>query len=252
MPYVAALEGLYTNGVKFRHGQLIMVVGRPGSGKTAFALWLAAQWNLPTEYCSADMDATAISTRVAAMRTGVPTDEIETMMRGNDAESILSSVDSTHMTYSFDSPITEKGLTEELTAFLELNGDWPSVLVIDNLMDVEFCATDREEQMHFLQRLSEMTRWGKGITIIVLAHARELTNDVVNPPSRDELNNKLSQKPRLTLSVAINPMTSEFRVACLKQSGGKADPSAQDYRTLQAYPNTNRFGPYVVPGPAKW
>ena len=106
--------------------------------------------------------------------------------------------------------------------------------------------------MHFLQYLSNMTRWDKGITVLVLAHARELTNEVVNPPSRDELNNKLSQKPRLTLSVAINPMTSEFRVACLKQSGGKADPSAQDYRTLQADPKTNRFAPYVIPGANTW
>src|SRR5690606_39630123 len=65
-----------------------------------------------------------------------------------------------------------------------------------------------------------------------------------SPPSRDQVKGGLSEKPELTLSVALDPHTYAFNVAVIKQRMGRSDPSAQTFQTLRCYPELTRFGPY--------
>ena len=65
-----------------------------------------------------------------------------------------------------------------------------------------------------------------------------------NPPSRDQIKGGMSEKPELTLSVAINPKSYEFHIAVLKQRMGPSDPTAQSYATIRADPERTRFLPY--------
>jgi hypothetical protein len=244
MPRIPALEQLYQHGVKFRKGQLIMIAGRPGSQKTGFAMWLLANWNLPTLYFAADTDSFECSTRLAAMRTGMTTEQIEMGMRDSEQRKLIEdAVAGVNITWSHDNPLTMDGLQQELTAYVELHGEWPTVCCLDNLMDCEYAATDHAEQMNVMVYLKALVA-ETGMTMIVLHHALESGfGDVTLPPSRDQIANKVSQKPQLTLTVALNPFNQDYRVAAVKQRGGRSDPSATDYVTLKAYPETTRFGP---------
>lgn len=243
LPRINGLEQLYQHGVKFRTGQLMMIAGRPGAQKSGFALWLLANWNLPTLYFAADMDSFECSTRLASLRTGRTTEDVEREMANGGRSAILDAVKNIDITWSHDNPLTLDGLQQELTAYVELHDRYPAMIVIDNLMDMEYCATDHTEQMNAMVYLKSLVA-ETGSNILVLHHCLESNvGDIRKPPSRDQIANKVSQKPQLTLTVALDPYNGDYGVACVKQRGGKSDPSATDYVTLKAYPETTRFGP---------
>lgn len=230
-----------------------MIAGRSGSGKSAFALWLAVQWNLPTLYLSADMNGFQASTRVAAMLTAHPVEEIERRMgaegTAEEKQQILNALAKVNMTFSFHAPITFANMYDEIGAYVELHDRYPELIVVDNLMDIEGCESDYTEQQAAMQEIAKINR-GTGANFLILHHATDKSSraeaDPFSPPSRGEVKSGLSEKPRLSLSVALNPNNSQFRVAIIKQTNGYSDPSAANYDTLISMPETTRFHPYRV------
>lgn len=252
MPKVVELEDLYKyrGGVTFRRGQLIMVVGRSGAGKSGFTLWLCRQWGVRTLYLSADMSGFTASTRLASMALDATTHEVEAMIKGSDVarQAVLDALADMNITFSFASPITWRGLDEEIFSYVEEWNEYPEVLVVDNLMDIENCHSDYSEQMSAIQDLTALAR-KTGMTIIILHHATDKgTNaamDPFSPPSRNEVKGGLSEKPELTLSVALNPNGNAFRVAPIKQREGFCDPSGKSFVTLRSRPEFTKYERYA-------
>lgn len=243
------MESVYRKGVRFKIGQVIMLVGRSGSGKSALALGLVDGWNLPTLYLSGDMSEHDVSVRIASMRLGATSDEVEAMT-GPDAsevaqQAVADAMGGSPITLS-SGPIHWRGLADDLTAYVELWNAWPAVIVIDNLMDIEGCEADYTAQMAAMQEIVALARF-TGSTVMVLHHATDKTQgDLTWPPTRSEVKGGLSEKPELTLSVALNPSDLTLRVACIKQRSGPSDPTAQSIATLRARPEYNRFERLVV------
>lgn len=249
LPRIAALETLYRMGVRPRAGEVMMIAGRSGTQKSGFALWFVAQMKLPTLYFSADMSAFQASVRLACSTTGETTEQVEAGMLEPSRKHIYTdAVDTLPITFSFGSPITWRGIDAELDAYVELHNAYPEVMVIDNLMDIDGCSSDYAAQMDAMQNISDLSR-NTSSTIIVLAHASdkgwEAKSDPWKPPSRDQIKNGMSEKPELTLSVALDPQSYIYRIACLKQRMGPSDPSAQTFAILRAEPERTRFVPYL-------
>ncbi|MGW1558294.1 AAA family ATPase [Streptomyces sp. NPDC002144] len=246
LPRVEAFDALYGMGCRPRHGEVIMIAGRSGTQKSGFALYWVAQMNLPTLYFSADMSAFTASSRLASMATGDTTEMVEAGMAagGRHREEYLSSLAPLNITFSFGSPITWKTVDEELEAYVELWDAYPAVLVFDNLMDFEGAESDYTEQMSVMSGLTELAR-ATGATVIVLHHASdkswEAKSDPWAPPSRDQVKGGLSEKPELSLSVALDPTSHEYRVAVIKQRMGPCDPTARRYASMRCHPEVTRF-----------
>jgi hypothetical protein len=267
LPRIDELHDLYQRcGVTFRHGQVVMIAGRSGSQKSGFALWLAAQWKLPTIYFSADMSAFTASSRLACMVTGDRTEHIEAgMARGGkarqrylDALAPLTSIERDGEVvggfhFSFGSPITWRAIDEELDAYVELWNAYPELVVFDNLMDFAGAESDYTAQMQVMADVTEFART-TGAMSMILHHATdkswEAKADPWRPPSRDQVKGGLSEKPELSLSVAFDPHSYEFNIACIKQRMGPSDPTAQTYTRLRAFPEQTRFIRYQTPGAA--
>lgn len=245
LPRVPALAALYNIGVKPRHGEVIMVAGRSGTQKSGFALWWTAQMNLPTLYFSGDMSAFTASSRIASMRMGMNTEVVERLLadHGDAAEEIIRQADMVNIQFSFGK-ITWPGVDAEIEAYIELHNRYPEVMVFDNLMDIEDAASDYTEQMEVMNSLTDLAR-ATGATVMVLHHASdkswEAKSDPWSPPSRDQVKGGLSEKPELSLSVALNPQSHEYRVACIKQRMGPCDPTAQSYARIRAIPDKTQF-----------
>lgn len=137
LPRVPAFEALYQWGMRPRQGEVVMIAGRSGSGKSALALFWVAQMNLPTLYVSADMSAFTASTRLASMVTGDTTEEIEMAMALGDGDRYFEAMRDMKIQFSFGSPIVWQSLYDEIDAYVELWDQFPSVVVIDNLMDFD-------------------------------------------------------------------------------------------------------------------
>lgn len=245
LPRVPDLEPLYRMGVRPRHGEVVMIAGRSGTQKSGFALWWTAQMSLPTLYFSADMSPFTASARIASMFIGEPTEAIEErMLRGGLAkQQCIDAIDSVPITFAFGS-LNWQTVDEELESYVELWDRYPEVVVFDNLMDFENAESDYTEQMAVMSNATAFAR-ETGATTILLHHATDKSMDAKNapydPPSRQEVKGGLSEKPELTLSVALDPNTLEYKVACIKQRMGPSDPAARRYAILRAEPNLTRF-----------
>lgn len=245
LPEVPAFEALYRQGCTPRQGEVIMVAGRSGTGKSAFALYWVKEMNLPTLYFSADMSAYQASIRLACSVMQMSTEEVEARMAegGRSAAAIEAALSKLDITFSFGE-ISWRGLDEEIQAYVELRNEYPKVIVIDNLMDVEGAESSYEVQMATMQSINDLSR-ETGATVIVLHHASDKSWDARNdpwmPPSRQEIKGGLSEKPALSLTVAFNPQTYDYRVAVVKQRMGRCDPTGKTFATLTADLATNTF-----------
>lgn len=223
-----------------------MIAGRSGTQKSGLALFWVAQMNLPTLYFSADMSPFTASSRLASMVTGDTTELVEAGMAkgGHHRARYLRALAPSQITFAFGSPITWRAMDEELESYVELWDAYPKVIVCDNLMDFDGAESDYTAQMAVMSGLTELAR-STGATVIVLHHASdkswEAKTDPWAPPSRDQVKGGLSEKPELSLSVALDPTTLEFRIAVIKQRMGASDPTARRYAVLWAEPECTRF-----------
>ncbi|WP_327431402.1 AAA family ATPase [Streptomyces sp. NBC_01236] len=246
LPRVEAFDALYGMGCRPRHGEVIMIAGRSGTQKSGLALFWVASMNLPTLYFSADMSAFTSSSRLASMQTGDTTEMVEAGMAagGRHREEYLAALAHLDITFAFGSPITWRAVDEEMAAFIELWDAYPQVIVFDNLMDFDGAESDYTEQMSVMSGLTELAR-ATGATVIVLHHASdkswEAKSDPWAPPSRDQVKGGLSEKPELSLSVALDPTSHEYRVAVIKQRMGPCDPTAKRYASMRCHPEVTRF-----------
>ena len=253
LPYVAELEPLYRMGYKPRSGELIMVAGRSGNMKSTFVLWWLQRLHLPTLYFSADMSAFQASTKLASYQLQKTVDQVALDMQVEPdgsftdpgaAEHVLERLSKSPIHFSFGTPIRQNAMVEEINAWVDLYNAYPSVIVVDNLMDMEGCEVGYEEQSLAMQALSNLSRQ-TGATIFVLHHATDKGEkakaDPFAPPPRSEIKNGLSEKAEQVLTVAIDNRDNTFKVAIVKQRMGYTDASAQNFAVMSVNPDKNIF-----------
>ncbi|MFC4336004.1 AAA family ATPase [Salininema proteolyticum] len=252
LPRVPHLRPLYDLGCTIPAGDPVMVCGRSGTMKSLFVMWLCHMLGLPTIYFSADMNPRTVGFRLAAMATGHTTKQVKAAFARKDGHGqYVEALASSPISWEYDSPITWAAIDQALDAHVEVWDAWPRILVIDNLMDVEGAAADYTAQMDAMQGITELTR-DIGCTTIILHHASDKPQskqDPWKPPARSEVKGGMSEKPGLSLSVALDPQTNEYRIAVTKNRHGPSDPSAQTWASLYVDPDTCRFYPSKpVPG----
>ena len=245
LPRVPELTDLYAHGWRPRQGELMMIAGRSGSGKSTFALFYTAKLGLPVLYFSSDMTAAQVNYKLAAASLMEDMEDVEREWRDDEDshDRILDSLADLKFMFSYGG-ITYKKIDDTLDAYVELFDSWPAVIVIDNLMDVEGCESDYTEQQAAMQYIHEM-KSNTGSTVIVLHHATdkgyEVSSDPYAPPARKEIKNGMSEKPEQVLTVGLNGNTNEFKVANVKQRLGRSDPTGRSYATLLAIPAQSRY-----------
>jgi predicted ATP-dependent serine protease len=244
LPRVDELDGLYRFGFVPRRGQLLMVAGQPGAGKSAFALWFAQRMNARTLYFSADMDAHTAVTRLAALITGFTVDEVASGLNGPGFGYYEQELQHTSIQFCFDSGPTLQDVADEIAAYVELWDAYPEVIVIDNAMNVE--AEMGEEHAGLRLIFKELHRLARetGAGVVVLHHTREEASPFI-PQQRASIQGKVAQLPERILTVALDTSQGAFLFAPVKNRGGKQDATGGTYFRLTAVPERATFRPYV-------
>lgn len=228
---------LSQRGIRFREGTVNFIAGTPGSMKTGLALYLVGRWGRPTLYFSADSEPFEMVERLASMQTG---DSVSTV-RAN-YEKYAPGLAELPIRMTFEDSPTYDDVFDEVTAYVEVYGEAPQVIVIDNLMNLtgenenEWGAhRDHARVIHKLCRVT-------GATVLVLAHMGEDLKDPTDRPApRTKLQGKVAQLPKMILSLAFSSANSELKICAVKNRFGPADPSGHDYVSLPCDPACNRF-----------
>ena len=189
-----------------------MLAAPPKSGKTLLALYWTARMGLPTLYFSADTDPMTMATRAAAMRFGVTQDVARELVAKADPETVAGLKDLDNIRWVFETDPTYQDLELETAAYFEVYGDWPEVIVVDNLMNLVGMSENEWGSMRdstkALHRLTRIT----GASVFVCHHMSEGSGDVRMPSPRKMIQGKVSQVPEMILSLALVPELSLIHI----------------------------------------
>lgn len=230
---------LHEEGIRPRRATVTMVAATPASLKSMLTLYWIARMGLPTLFFSADTDAYESMKRAAAMVSGKTMDEVEADIgNGNQGqyEELLAQL---NIRWVFETDPTYEDLSLETAAYAEVFGDFPQMIVVDNLMNIvgdnenEFASM--RDTTKALKRLVRITN----ASVFVLHHMQETEKGNDRPAARNRLQGKVAQLPEMILSIAL--AGDELRISAVKNRFGPGDASGEKYVTVYADPARCRF-----------
>ncbi len=208
--------------ISIRRGEVSMIAGPPGAGKSTVALALALKTQVPTLYASADSHESTMAIRSVSMITGMPQSEVESrMMMDVDWASGLLKQYGSHIKWMFDASPTLGDLEDEINVYRELYGSDPELVVVDNAVDITHESGDEFGSLRSLMR--EVKWWAREMNsaFLILHHTSESYNSNPCPP-RAALHGKIAQIPSLILTLS-SEQPGLMAVAPVKNRYGPAD-----------------------------
>jgi predicted ATP-dependent serine protease len=210
-------------GLSLRRGQFSLLAGAPGTGKSVVATNLAVFTKVPVLFFSADSDEWTVRTRACAILSGSLLDDVEKNLHDEAWESFYADTlrAADHIDFCYQTDIDIDFLVLRLQAHAEMRGDYPHLVVVDNLantivdQDNEFAelrAICRE-----LQRIARTT----GAHIIAAHHVVGTKENGDSPVALADVMGKISKIPEVVLGLSHNGENSVI-LSVPKNRGGKA------------------------------
>jgi predicted ATP-dependent serine protease len=234
-PLPSVFRTFDANKVVIRRSEISMIAGTPGAGKSTLALAIALRAKVPTLYISADTNAHTMAMRLLSMIINKPQSEAE-MLLVEDVEGSRKVINdsSGHIFWSFESAPTLSDLDQEVEAFEELWGCAPTLIVVDNLMDI---ANDGGEEFAAMRSTIKELKYlarDTNAAVLLLHHTKESYLGSPCQP-RSALQGMVAQLPALICTVGSDA-PGFIAVAPVKNRYGKADPSGATAFWLQFNP----------------
>lgn len=210
-------------GVFHRRGQLSIVAAASGVGKSQYATYYAAHASprIPTLYFSCDTDILTLAARVGAGVLATRVKDVERALREKDYETARGVEHATnHIWFAWDNQPSCMDIQNEVEAYSLVMGDWPHLIVIDNLINIDSEGGAGHEQkdgvLAWLQQLAGRTN----AHVMVLQHVTKLYEDGLTPIPKSGLLDSVAKRPRLVITLH---KVSDFLlgVRVVKNSNGK-------------------------------
>lgn len=213
-----------------------MTAGRPGGGKSIFALDHAIKAGVPTLYVSCDMSRFQLATRAAAALTGDSIATVKENLNGRGREKYRAALQGAdHLFLALEKRPDAEALEDVLNCFQERWGIPPHLIVIDNLMNLLSGADNEWAGLREMSQVADYFAHELGACVHLLHHIN-LSDSLDRPGSMNAVKGKVVELPSLILSVSKTE--KEFRFAAVKNREGREDPMAQSYGTLTLDPQT--------------
>lgn len=221
-------EQLKAAGAFVRRGQLTLIAGGPGTGKSLFAHDLIQRGDnmgstTPALYFSADSDSGVMFKRATAIATGYQMTDIERLMDDGDLAGLEQAVQSTtsHIRLDFRSQVTDQEMLDEIDAYAEVWGRYPEVIVMDNLSNL--VVEGAESEFHGLQEncffLHDIAR-DTNASVITLHHVSGEFEGATRPIPLSGIRGKVSKTPEVIFTLVRDGNT--MNVSIVKNRNGRA------------------------------
>lgn len=230
-PLPVVYQSLAARQANLAKGQLTLIIGPASAGKSLLAMNLLVA--MRSQYSLAmllDTEQTTASSRFAAILTG---EEFSAIRDNLDYYIPQLQQGTSHIQTAFLADDADD-IKLQMDAYAQRYGCPPDVLVVDNLGNF---TSGYDNEYAMLKALClELDNMAKREECAVIAchHTTDLIS--CEPAQRDKMLGKVSQYPRLILSVGFNAATAEYKIAVVKNTNGPSDPAAQNPVVLYADP----------------
>jgi predicted ATP-dependent serine protease len=236
-PLPLTFKSLQQNEIVLRRAELNLIAGTPGAGKSSIALAIAVQAQVPTLYMSADTNAHTMGMRVVAMATGMTQSNAEQILKQDkdSAENILKQFD--YLSWSFESSPTLSDIDESVQAFETTWGTSPTLIVIDNLMDIAMDGHEEFSGMRAAMKELKYLARDTNACVLVLHHTKEGFIGTPCQP-RSAIQGLVNQIPALILTIGQEIIGESIYlcVAAVKNRYGRADATGNTFTMLSFDP----------------
>lgn len=240
-------------GVHFRRSQVSLIVGAPGGGKSAVVSHIAKNITydehlddrVPVLYFSADTDRGTMGVRFAAAILNVDINDAEQMLDEGD-EKAWSAVSNamSHVWWSWDSAPTLLDIEKEIEAYVDVTGEYPHLIIVDNLKNL---VPEAEGQRH--EEFDQIMEWLKvlanitGAHVCVLHHVTGMYEDGGTKIPLSGVMGKCAKPCALVLTLHMVTRDPDILgMSIVKNRSGKADGSGNLYAEVPWIPSRSWFG----------
>lgn len=221
---------LSSRGAEVCRGQLCLVVGPPSAGKSLLINNLIVRMRQPTLTFMLDTDQLTAAARFGAILSGDHFHQVKSDIDGYaDRLSELRDLQAVFRADDMDD------VNRQVAAYEQRYGLPPSLLCVDNLGNMTSAMDNEWALLKALTLELDIIARENQIAVIAAHHTTDLTS--CEPAARDKVLGKISQYPRLILSVGLNADTGEYRVAIVKNSSGRTDARAEHPVIMYADPS---------------
>ena len=238
-PLPPTFQAFQREGIILRRAEVTVIAGTPGAGKSSVALHIAARLKQPTLYFSADTNAHTMAMRLLAMRSKINQSVAEQILKSDPVKAGEILKEYNHLYWSFEPSPTLKDLDEEVLAFETIWGRSPTLIVVDNLMDVAIDGHEEFAGMRAVMKELKYLARDTNACVLVLHHTKEGAPGFPCQP-RSALQGMVSQIPAMVLTVGQMMQGSDVYlcIAPVKNRYGKADQTGNTYVSLSFEPGS--------------
>ena len=240
-PLPAPFQAFERAGIVLRRAEVTVIAGTPGAGKSSIALAIASRLKQPVLYFSADTNAHTMAMRLIAMSGKMTQQQAENLIKANPdrAEQVLQ--DNSHIYWSFESSPSLKDIDEEVSAFETVWGRSPTMIVVDNLMDIALDGYEEFAAMRQIMKELKFLARDTNASVLVLHHTQEGSQGYPCQP-RSALQGKVAQIPAMVLTIGNqmlpNGIDQYMCIAPVKNRYGRADQTGNTYIQLSFDPES--------------
>lgn len=191
-------------GLVLRRGQFSIVAAASGVGKSILANNLCIRAKVPSLYFSADSDEWTVRTRTCAILSGHSQDQVDLNFQQASWADYYNGLllDADHVDWCYSPDIDPEFLVPRMQAYAEVQGCWPEMIVVDNLMnsvqDENTEGADLRATCRELQRIARMT----GAHVMALHHVTGAKEDGFSVIGQQDLMYKLAKAPEIVLGLS--------------------------------------------------
>lgn len=239
---------LKAEGAFVRRGQLTLIVASAGTGKSLFAHSLVQRGddngNVNNAfYVSSDSDSSVMFKRSAALATGYAMEDIDRLVRDNNAEGLESAVANAtgHIRLDFRPQVSDQDLLDSIDAYAEVYGRYPEVVVVDNLSNLsagdggdDFSSL--QDNCYFLQELARETN----CAVIATHHTNAAHEATGQPVPLSGVKDRLSKTPEVIFTLFRSG--ESLGVSPVKNRNGRASADGSNPIMLHADLSRMRLG----------
>lgn len=221
-PLPTVLKPLGDRGCHFRAGEVSLWGAGSGSGKSVLVHWIALYAGVPAIYFSADSNDATMRMRTGAMLTGLPQEQVWQQLEAREGPALDALGSVSHVSWVFDSSPELEDIEEEVSAFQVANGEFPRLIVVDNLRNVTGDSAGDEYRFwdEVVGTLHDMARFTEShVAITHHVTGTYASGDRVIPLGG--LENKVDKRAEVVITLH-RPSEDSMSLSIVKNRGGQA------------------------------